>query len=153
MGCISSKKSVYIDDITKYDVIYKILENMCHGVMITNKQLQPIYTNDAFTTIFGYDKTEITRDFNIKNLMTSCDALNHDKYVRRYQNTKEKRIINKTGRVINCIHKDGSNFTPLEFYTFGNLKRPLGHFIISKSNTHLQFKTLIFDERFKFPMV
>ena len=97
--------------ILSHDDIVHIFDNMSCGIIITDTQLNVLYTNDKACDIFGYDKTDFFQEtFSIKQLMNSCDSKNHDKYVQRYLYTKEKHILNKCGRIIECVHSSGRRF-------------------------------------------
>ena len=68
--------------------------------------------------LFGYNETEVIgRNVNI--LVPEPDRSRHDGYIRRYQATREARIIGK-GRVVTGERKDGSIF-PMEL-AIGEMK-------------------------------
>jgi two-component system sensor kinase FixL len=64
--------------------------------------------NKATTTMFGYSRHELVGT-NIKVLMSGADKARHDRYIRRYEKTREKRIIG-IGREVIGARKDGSTF-------------------------------------------
>ena len=61
--------------------------------------------------LFGYAAEEIIGQ-NVRRLMPSPHQERHDRYIARYQETGERRIIG-TGRVVAGQRKDGSTF-PIE---------------------------------------
>jgi two-component system sensor kinase FixL len=64
--------------------------------------------NKATTTMFGYSRHELVGT-NIRMLMSGADKARHDKYLKRYEKTREKRIIG-IGREVIGARKDGSTF-------------------------------------------
>lgn len=65
----------------------------------------------AAENMFGYSAQEVI-GANVKMLMPSPHQERHDDYLRRYQETGERRIIG-IGRITSAKHKDGSTF-PIE---------------------------------------
>ncbi|WP_010163858.1 PAS domain-containing sensor histidine kinase [Sphingomonas sp. PAMC 26617] len=58
--------------------------------------------------LFGYDEAEVLGR-NVSMLMTTPDREAHDRYLSRYLDTGERRIIGKARRVIG-LRKDGTTF-------------------------------------------
>jgi len=67
-----------------------------------------ILANPAVTALFGYEKHELLRE-NVKMLMPSEIASQHDYYLSRYKATGVKHIIDSS-RVVPCQHKRGDTF-------------------------------------------
>lgn len=59
-------------------------------------------------TLFGYDEAEVV-GHNVSMLMSAPDREAHDRYLSRYLDTGERRIIGKARRVIGR-RKDGTTF-------------------------------------------
>lgn len=64
--------------------------------------------NPAAEKLFCYDASEVLGN-NISMLMSSPDRENHDKYINRYIETKQPRIIG-IGREVTGRRKDGTEF-------------------------------------------
>ncbi|MBT8220872.1 MAG: PAS domain-containing sensor histidine kinase [Bacteroidia bacterium] len=64
--------------------------------------------NKSASTLFGYEEEEVIGK-NVSMLMPEPHKSDHDQYMRRYQKTREKKIIG-IGREVSGKRKDGSIF-------------------------------------------
>lgn len=88
-----------------------ILETAVEGIITINKKGYIQEVNEAAQDMFGY-KAEELKGENISILMPSPYKEEHDRYLERYHNTGEKRIIG-IGREVRGQKKDGTIF-PIE---------------------------------------
>ena len=92
-------------------LIRSVLETVGDGVITINERGTVQSINRAAEIIFGYKADEVIGN-NIVMLMPDPYAAEHDGYLRRYQDTAEKRIIG-IGREVEGLRKDGAHF-PLD---------------------------------------
>jgi two-component system sensor kinase FixL len=85
-----------------------ILDAMVESLIVIDEHGVIIQVNDATLDMFGYDRNELIGS-NISKLMVGADRLRHDRYLSRYRQTGEKRIMGK-GREVQALRKDGSQF-------------------------------------------
>lgn len=91
------------------DWIFKgVFETALEGMIITNERGIVQAINPAAVKLFGYMPDEIV-DANISMLIPKHHAKEHDSYIKRYQDTKEKHIIG-AGRAVEAKRKDGTVF-------------------------------------------
>jgi len=88
-----------------------ILETTVDGIVTMDEKGKILSFNKAASRIFGYSEEEAV-DKNINILMPEPHHSNHEKYLERYKETGEKRIIGLS-RELSGKHKDGTVF-PLE---------------------------------------
>ena len=89
----------------KFDSVF---ESAIDGIILIDDKgiIQEI--NQSALTLFGYDKDELLGQ-NVNCLMPKPHSRDHDKYIKRYHDTHEPRIIGK-GREVEGLRKDGSTF-------------------------------------------
>lgn len=85
-----------------------IIETAIDGIITIDNRGIIESLNPAALKLFGYTHEEVVGR-NISMLMPEPDKSSHDGYIRRYQETHEKRIIGK-GREVRGLRKDGSTF-------------------------------------------
>jgi PAS domain S-box-containing protein len=96
-------------DLAVQDQLNKYVLDMSRDSIITiDGYGQVLNVNQAVTTVFGYGKDEMLRE-NIKMLMPSEIALNHDGYLARYRETGIKNVIDNT-RQVQGQRKNGEIF-------------------------------------------
>ncbi len=85
-----------------------VLDAMLESMIVIDGKGIISQANKATTTMFGYSRYELV-GANIRMLMSGADKARHDKYLKRYEKTREKRIIG-IGREVVGARKDGSTF-------------------------------------------
>lgn len=88
-----------------------ILATTVDGIITIDINGKILSFNKAAQKIFGYQEEEAIGE-NVNILMPSPHHENHDRYIRNYLQTGEKKIIG-TGREVRGKRKDGSTF-PME---------------------------------------
>ncbi len=83
-----------------------ILETSLDAVIIINEKGMIEYFNKAAEKLWGYERSEVMGK-NVKILMTSDYAREHDSYISNYVKTGTKKIIGK-GREITIAKKNGT---------------------------------------------
>lgn len=91
--------------------IRAILDSAADGIVTIDAHGIIESFNDAAARMFGYSAREAVGQ-NVRMLMPSPVREEHDEYLRRYQRTREPRIIGQAREVTAC-RKDGSSF-PVE---------------------------------------
>lgn len=82
-----------------------ILDSAYDAMISINEQGIVSRFNQAATRLLGYQPDEVIGQ-NVKMLMPEYFSNNHDRYISRYLETKEKRLIGKSSEV-QAQHKDG----------------------------------------------
>ena len=85
-----------------------ILDNIVDGLITIDERGAVQSFNKACERMFGYVASEVIGQ-NIKMLMPSPYAENHDQYLKNYRDTGNKKIIG-IGRNVEARRKDGSVF-------------------------------------------
>jgi two-component system, LuxR family, sensor kinase FixL len=85
-----------------------IFENAIDGIITINRQAIVQTINPAAARLFGYKPDEVIGQ-NVNLLMPEPFHAEHDKYMQRYHETGEKRIIG-IGRTVQGRKKDGTCF-------------------------------------------
>jgi len=85
---------------------YVLLENILDTAIVINEKGAIQYFNKRAETFFGYNRSE-TLGRNVKMLMPSPFADEHDTYLTNYLSTGEAKVIG-TGRDVIAQLKDGS---------------------------------------------
>jgi PAS domain S-box-containing protein len=85
-----------------------IIDNAIDGILTIDTKGIVESINPAACKLFGFDASEVIGN-NISMLMPPPDKGQHDGYLKRYQETKEPRIIG-AGREVKGLRKDGSIF-------------------------------------------
>lgn len=93
------------------NVFYSIFDKIIDGIVIINKKGIITKINKTIETMFGYNNSELI-DQNVKILMPDPHKTNHDNYLKIYEKTKIKNILD-TIRGLDAIKKDGTIF-PIE---------------------------------------
>lgn len=118
----NSTKHVYfahmkdLTELEKHKSEIEHKDNLCQAMI--NASFDPMFGIDQRGTImvvnaaacqaFGYDRTEFIGN-NIKMICNDRDAISHDKHLRRYVRSGEKRVIGKK-RPLVAKRKDGTEF-------------------------------------------
>lgn len=82
-----------------------ILDNVVDGIITINESGSVESWNRGAEVLFGYEAQEILQR-NVGVLMPQPHASAHDRYIRRYLQTGEQRVIGKR-REVEALHKDG----------------------------------------------
>lgn len=85
-----------------------IIDNAIDGILTIDTKGIVESINPAACKLFGFEASEVIGN-NISMLMPPPDKGQHDGYLKRYQETKEPRIIG-TGREVKGLRKDKSIF-------------------------------------------
>lgn len=85
-----------------------IIENAIDGIITIDKNGIVESINPAALQLFGYEESDVIGN-NIAILMPEPDRTHHDRYIRNYNQTGEKKIIG-IGREVRGQRKDGSTF-------------------------------------------
>lgn len=91
--------------------IQAIMDSALEGIITINGQGVIQTCNKAAEHVFGYRADEIVGQ-NVSILMPAPHKHNHDSYIKRYLDTRERRIIG-VGRELIGLRKDGTQF-PME---------------------------------------
>ena len=94
-----------------HERLRSIVESVVDGIVTIDERGTIETINGATERIFGYSAEEIVGR-NVRELMPSPFREEHDRYLRRYITTGERRIIG-FGREVRGRRKDGSTF-PLD---------------------------------------
>jgi two-component system sensor kinase FixL len=78
------------------------------AVMVIDHQGHIELFNSAAERLFGYTAAEVLGR-NVSMLMTDPDRSAHDRYLRRYMQTRERHVIG-IGREVTAQRRDGTNF-------------------------------------------
>ena len=100
------RKRMNTNDLSlKFDSVF---ESAIDGIILIDDKgiIQEI--NQSALTLFGYEKDELLGQ-NVNCLMPKPHSRDHDKYIKRYHDSHEPRIIG-TGREVEGLRKDGSTF-------------------------------------------
>ena len=89
----------------------QILEASFDPMFCTNPQGTILRINQAVVDEFGWERDELIGQ-NISVVVGGHHQQYHDSYIKRYNETKEKRMIGKQ-REIRCLRKDGTEFSSL----------------------------------------
>lgn len=89
-------------------ILHAIFETAIDCIIIINDRGQIQLVNEATINLFGYDRTELIGQ-NVRILMPEHHAVQHDQYLKNYQETRQPRIIG-IGRDEKGKRKDGSLF-------------------------------------------
>ncbi len=92
-------------------LLRSILETVPDAMVVIDRLGTVQFFSKAAERLFGYTAEEV-RGQNVRMLMPPPYREQHDGYIRRYQETGERRIIG-IGRVVVGLRKDGSTF-PME---------------------------------------
>ncbi|MDP2751795.1 MAG: PAS domain S-box protein [Rhodocyclaceae bacterium] len=84
-----------------------ILRTMFDGVVHIDARGIILSVNDAITTLFGYEASELLGQ-NVSLLMPDPDRSAHDGYLARYGETHISTTVCGRRREVNGLHKDGS---------------------------------------------
>ena len=85
-----------------------ILNNIADGIITADMNGVILTFNPAAERIFGYRAAEVIGN-KLNMLMSPEMAKNHDRFIRRYQNTSDSQTIGIT-RELYAVRKDGSQF-------------------------------------------
>ena len=85
-----------------------IIDTAIDGIIVIDVRGQIEEINQSALHLFGYDKSELIGK-NVSTLMPSPDRENHTKYIERFVNTREPKIIG-IGREVVGLTKSGRQF-------------------------------------------
>ncbi len=89
-----------------------IFTSVMDGIITSDENGVIEKCNPALESLFGYEKGElIGKKINV--LMTKSDRVHHDKYLSRYIESQESKVIGMQNRRLLGLRKDGSMF-PVE---------------------------------------
>src|SRR5436309_3436995 len=108
---IDERKKVEEDLRAREEHLRSILDTVPEGMIVIDEHGTMVSFSPTAERLFGYVAEEVIGK-NVKILMPEPDQSRHDSYLRRYQQTREPRIIG-TGRLVTGLRRDGSVF-PME---------------------------------------
>lgn len=127
-------------ELAMQDKLNRYITDMSQDPIISIDHMGVILSvNNATTQVFGYSKEELLRE-NVKMLMPSEIALNHDGYLQRYRETGVKRVVDSTRRV-QAQRKSGEIFQVT--ITVREIKGDMGQpptfigFVVDVTSEHL----------------
>jgi len=85
-----------------------IISNSVDGIITIDQQGRINDFNGAAEKIFGYDENEV-RGRNVRLLIPEPHRSNHDRYLKNYLTSGERKIIGR-GREVNAMRKEGTIF-------------------------------------------
>lgn len=85
-----------------------IVQTTVNGVITINEKGDVQLFNPAAEKLFGWQASDIIGR-NVAVLVPEIDEQTHNRYIQRYLDTKQPRIVG-IGREVEARHKDGSNF-------------------------------------------
>jgi len=85
-----------------------LLNAAVDGIIVTDSGGRVLRINRAAEQMFGYAAADII-GLNVSAIMNSRDARAHDRYMRNYMDTGERRIIG-IGREVVARHREGREF-------------------------------------------
>ena len=91
--------------------LHGLIDIVPDAMVVIDVQGRILSFNKGTELIFGYLEREVLGE-NVSLLMSSPDRVNHDRYMERYIQTGEKRIIG-IGRITTARRRDGTIF-PIE---------------------------------------
>lgn len=103
-----SKDQPGYDDIGGGVQLQAFLDAAPDAIITINDQGTMVSANPATAELFGYERSELVGR-NVSMLMPSPDHERHDRYIARYLETGEAKIIG-IGRDIVALRKDGTTF-------------------------------------------
>ncbi len=103
---ISEEKAAQTDLRDSNDRIRAILDSAVDGILAIDEAGTILSANPAAIELFGYSSEELIGE-NVRMLMPSSFAKEHDQYLRHYLETGEAKIIG-AGREVSGRRKDGS---------------------------------------------
>jgi len=105
---ITERKELEALKATTAERFHSAFENVATGAIVINEAGEIELFNDAAQQIFGYAAEEVIGK-NVKILMPESYGSEHDGYIRRYKDTKKKKIIG-VGRDVTGRRKSGEVF-------------------------------------------
>lgn len=99
-----------------------VFDTAADGIIVTNDRGQILAFNKACEHLFGFEASDLLGQ-NVSWIMPDSHARQHDRYVRNYLETGERKIIG-IGREVQARHKDGTVF-PIEL-SIGEAATPYG---------------------------
>jgi two-component system sensor kinase FixL len=108
---IDERKRVEDELRAREEHLRSILDTVPEGMIVIDEHGIIVSFSPTAERLFGYAVEEVIGR-NVKMLMPQPDQSRHDSYLRRYQETGEKRIIG-IGRLVTGLRRNGSVF-PME---------------------------------------
>lgn len=102
--------------------LLSVLDTAVDGIIVIDDKARILIFNKACERLFGYTAQEVVGQ-NIKMIMPTDYADDHDDYLSNYRNTGVRRIIG-IGREVRGAHRDGTVF-PVEL-SVGEAQTPDG---------------------------
>ena len=120
------KHLVQTNSLEKHLRLNAVFEMALDGIITIDKRGLIESVNPAISRLFGYSEEELVGQ-NVHILIPNPHHQNHDQYIKRYLETKEKKIIG-IGREVEGKRKDGTLF-PIRL-AISELDLPSGHYFM-----------------------
>lgn len=109
---VTNLKQIKVDLEKSQNQLQSVIQNVMDGIITISESGDIEAFNPAAEDIFGYVQQEVLGK-NLKMLMPEPDRSAHDRYLSRYLQTGQARIIGVRGREVTGLRKSGESF-PME---------------------------------------
>lgn len=103
-------------------LLLSVLDTAVDGIIVINQDARVLVYNQACERLFGYKAAEALGQ-NVKLIMPTEFASQHDRYIADYLSTGQRKVIG-IGREVRARHRDGTVF-PVEL-SVGDATTPEG---------------------------
>ncbi|MDP5215271.1 PAS domain S-box protein [Pseudoalteromonas tunicata] len=108
------------------DRLHAMMNTAIDGIITIDAKGNVVSVNQAVETILGWQACELIGS-NVKKIMPSAIADEHDNFLTRYLNTRQAKIIG-IGREVTAVHKQG-HLVPVHL-GIGHVKQGKEHFFV-----------------------